>query len=345
MKVNIYDVAKESGLSVVTVSRVLNNAPSVRESNRSKVLKAVEELGYRPNASARSLAKGRTGVIGLTLTTLHDAFLDAVVKEVADRLAEQGYFLALSVTPSYEASHRSLFRQDRVDGVILLSPVEEDAYVRELKQNGIPFVMIDNQHRNPDVASVLVDNFQGGYAATKHLIELGHRDIAHIRGAEPFLSSSERERGFETAMRDARLTPYRVEQGSFDIESGYEIASRWIETGKLPTAVFAADDYMALGVIDACKNAGVKVPDELSVVGFDDQLLASQLRPQLTTVRQPARELGGIGTEIVLGLIDGSAQGRETIVLQPELIVRASTAPPDGAGPRTGTDDRGGIDG
>lgn len=331
VKVNIYDVARKSGLSVVTVSRVLNNAPSVREGNRDRVLRAMEELGYRPNASARSLAKGRTGVIGLTLTTLHDAFLDAVVKEVADRLAEQGYFLALSVTPGYEASHRSLFQHDRVDGVILLSPVEEDAYVRELKQKGIPFVMIDNQHRNPEVASVLVDNFQGGYAATKHLIDLGHRDIAHIRGAGEFLSSLERERGFETAMREAGLTPYRVEQGSFDIESGYEIASRWIETGKLPTAVFAADDYMAIGVMDACKNAGLKVPAELSVIGFDDQLLASQLRPLLTTVRQPARELGRIGSEMVLGLIEGSAKGGETVVLQPELVIRASTVPPKGS--------------
>lgn len=334
MKVNIYDVARKSGLSVVTVSRVLNNAASVREGNRDKVLRAMEELGYRPNASARSLAKGRTGVIGLTLTTLHDAFLDAVVKEVADRLAEQGYFLALSVTPSYEASHRSLFQHDRVDGVILLSPVEEDAYVKELKQNRIPFVMLDNQHPNPSVASVLVDNFKGGYEAAKHLIDLGHRDIAHIRGAEPFLSSRERERGFEAAMREAGLTPYRVERGNFDIESGYEIASRWIETGRLPTAVFAGDDYMAIGVMDACKNAGVKVPSELSVVGFDDQLLASQLRPLLTTVRQPARALGRNGVEILLSLIDGAARGDEKVVLQPELVIRASTAPPTG---RTGT--------
>ncbi|MFC5531146.1 LacI family DNA-binding transcriptional regulator [Cohnella yongneupensis] len=328
MKANIFDVAKKSGLSVVTVSRVLNNAASVRQSNRDKVLKAMEELDYRPNASARSLAKGRTGVIGLTLTTLHDAFLDTVVKEITDCLAEQGYFLALSVAPSFEASHQSLFQHDRVDGVILLSPVEEDAYVRELKQKRIPFVMLDNQHQDPSVTSILVDNFRGGYEATKHLIELGHNKIAHIRGSASFLSSRNRERGFMTAMAESGLEPYCIEDGEFDIASGYEVASRWIEDGRLPTAVFAADDYIAIGVMDACKNAGLKVPVDLSVVGFDDQLLASQLRPYLTTVRQPARALGQTGAELLLGYIDGAPASGESVLLSPELIVRASTAAP-----------------
>jgi len=327
MKVSIFDVAKKSGLSVVTVSRVLNNASSVRQKNKDKVLQAMRELDYQPNASARSLARGKTGIIGLSLTTLHDSFLDAVVKEINDRLAEQGYFLALSISPGYEDSfHRSLFQEDRVDGVILLSPLHEDEYVMELKKKKIPFVMLDNQKRNSSVTSILVDNFNGGYEATKHLIDLGHRDIAHISGPDPFMSSRERERGFLFAMEEAGLKPFAVERGMFEISSGYDIASRWIKAGNLPSAVFAADDYIALGVLDACKNEGISVPRELSVIGFDDQLLASELRPYLTTVRQPAEQIGKTGVELLLQAIGGSTKRSVTVELKPELIIRESTA-------------------
>ncbi|MFC5470283.1 LacI family DNA-binding transcriptional regulator [Cohnella suwonensis] len=327
MKVSIFDVAKKSGLSVVTVSRVLNNSSSVRQSNREKVLQAMRELDYHPNASARSLARGKTGIIGLTLTTLHDSFLDAVVKEVNDRLAGHGYFLALSISNRYDdAFHRSLFQEDRVDGIILLSPLEEDEYVMELKKKKIPFIMIDNSQRNSSVTSVIVDNYKGGYEATKHLIELGHTEIAHIGGSSSFLSSKERERGFLFALEEAGLTPYSIEKGTFEISSGYRIAKQWIESGKMPSAVFAADDYIALGVMDACKNEGIRIPRDLSIVGFDDQVLASELRPMLTTMRQPAEKIGSAAVELLLGVMNDSAKRSVTIQMEPELIVRESTA-------------------
>ncbi|MBB6669832.1 LacI family DNA-binding transcriptional regulator [Cohnella nanjingensis] len=329
MKVSIFDVAKKSGLSVVTVSRVLNNSSSVRPKNRDKVLQAMKELDYQPNAAARSLARGKTGIIGLTLSTLHDSFLDAIVKGINDRLAEHGYFLALSVSTGYDESfHRMMFQEDRVDGVILLSPIREDEYVLELKKKKIPFVMLDNQHPGPSAPSVIVDNFKGGYDATRHLIELGHTKIAHITASEIYLSSRERERGFRQALADARLEPYAVERGEFEIPSGYEIASRWIASGRLPTAVFASDDYIALGVMDAFKNEGIRVPGDVSVIGFDDQILASAFRPQLTTVRQPAEKIAKEGVELLLGWINGAPMRNVTIQLEPELVVRASTAPP-----------------
>ncbi|RUS47477.1 LacI family DNA-binding transcriptional regulator [Cohnella sp. AR92] len=327
MKVSIFDVAKKSGLSVVTVSRVLNNSSSVRPSNREKVLQAMRELNYHPNASARSLARGKTGIIGLTLTTLHDSFLDAVVKEANDRLAEHGYFLALSISNRYsDAFHRSLFQEDRVDGILLLSPIDESEYVMELKQKKIPFVLIDNSQKNPSVSSVVVDNFKGGYEATKHLIDLGHKEISHIGGSEGFLSTKERERGFLFAMEEAGLTPFSVERGSFEISTGYRIAMDWIASGRMPSAVFAADDYIALGILDACKNAGVRVPNELSVVGFDDQYLASEFRPTLTTVRQPADKIAAEAVELLLGVMAEPAKRSATVQIEPELIVRESTA-------------------
>ncbi|WP_123042368.1 LacI family DNA-binding transcriptional regulator [Cohnella candidum] len=330
MKVSIFDVARKSGLSVVTVSRVLNNSSSVRPKNRDKVLQAMKELDYQPNAAARSLAKGKTGIIGLTLTTLQDSFLDAVVKEINDRLAEHGYFLALAISSGDDDSfRRSLFQEDRVDGVILLSPLREDEYVMELKKKRIPFVMLDNQHQTSSAPSVIVDNFKGGYEATRHLIELGHRKIVHIRGPEPFLSSKERERGYRAAMAEAGLPALNVEHATFDVSSGYRIARGWIEKGTLPTAVFAADDYVALGVMDALKNEGIRIPGDVSVVGFDDQILSSEFRPMLTTVRQPADKMAKSGVDLLLRSMAGTASKRNaTVLLEPELIVRESTAPP-----------------
>lgn len=329
MKVSIFDVAKKSGLSVVTVSRVLNNSSSVRQKNKEKVLQAMKELDYRPNAAARSLARGKTGIIGLMLTTLHDSFFDAVVNELNGRLMEHGYYLAISVSKSYEDTvHRPLFAEDRVDGVILLSlsPKDEDEYVMDLAKKKIPFIMIDNSKPGSAVTSIIVDNFRGGYEATRHLIELGHTEIAHIAGPEQFLSSRERERGYETALAEAGLEPWRIERGTFEIPSGYKIAMKWMKEGKLPQAIFAADDYIALGVIDACLNQGIRIPDDVSIVGFDDQVLASEFRPMLTTIRQPADKIAAAGIDLLLAAMNDPAAGTVTIQIEPELIVRDSTA-------------------
>ncbi|NIK78298.1 DNA-binding LacI/PurR family transcriptional regulator [Paenibacillus castaneae] len=329
MKVSIFDVAKKSGLSVVTVSRVLNNSASVRQKNKEKVLQAMKDLDYHPNASARSLASGKTGIIGLTLTTLHDTVLDAVVKEINDSLAEQGYFLALSISQGDEDSfNRSMFQEDRVDGVILLSPIDADIYVMELKKRKIPFVILDNQQRNPSVPSVMVNNYKGGYDATKHLIDLGHTDIAHISGPYSFLSSRERERGYLSALEEAGLKPFHMEQGEFDIPSGYSIARRWIESGQLPTAVFAADDFMALGVMDAFKNEKIRIPQDVSIIGFDDQIYAEQFQPALTTIRLPFEKIGRQGVDILLKLIKDPTKRNVTMEFDPQLIVRESTAAP-----------------
>ncbi|OPH47693.1 LacI family transcriptional regulator [Paenibacillus ferrarius] len=326
MKVSIFDVAKRSGLSVVTVSRVINQAGTVREKNRQKVLDAMKELDYHPNAAARSLARGKTGIIGLAITTLNDSFLDAVVKEINDRLAEKGYFLALSISTEVFASFdNSMFQEDRVDGVIMLSPVHEDDYVMELKKKKIPFVMLDNQHVHPSVSSVIIDNYKGGYDATKHLIDLGHTEIAHICGPAPYLSSSERLRGFVSAMEDAGLNPSWIEQGDFSITSGYKATSGWIKSGKLPSAVFAADDLTAFGVIDALKNAGYKIPQDVSVIGFDDQIFSAEFHPMLTTIRQPAESMGRHGVDLLLKWIDGTVKRNTTVQLEPELIIREST--------------------
>lgn len=327
MKVSIFDVAKKSGLSVVTVSRVLNGAGSVREKNRQKVLDAIKELDYRPNAAARSLASGKTGIIGLIVTTLQDSFFDAVVKELNEVLALHGYFLAISISTGIGSSENHyLIQEDRVDGLILLSPMEEDNYIMELKRRGIPYVLIDNQQPANDAYSITIDNFKGGYTATVHLLEQGHTSIAHLCGHEMFRSTRERRGGFLQALKEKGIAPFEIVHGEFDIGMGYDTAKRWLKEGRLPTAVFAGDDHIALGVINALMEAGIRVPEEVAVIGYDDHYIASQLRPHLSTLRQPADKIGVAAADMLLRRISGNMKRGAGIRIDPELIVRESTS-------------------
>lgn len=326
MEMNIHDVAKKSGLSVVTVSRVINNSPKVRESNRQKVLKAMEELNYQPNSAARSLVRGKTGVIGMTITNFNDSFYDRVIRVVNRKLAEQGYFLALSIAEDELEGNNFLFQKDRVDGIILLSPLEEKEYVEELKGKNIPFVLLDNQFEHEDVPSVVVDNYQGGYEATKHLISLGHTRIAYIGGPSVFRSVGERKRGYVQALDEAGLTPFSTEYCGFTVSSGYEVAKRWIREDKLPTAIFCGDDFIALGVVQALREEGIMVPHDISVVGFDDQQFVGEFYPRLTTVRQPEAQMGSIGVDLLMRLINGEVMPAAVTKLAPQLLVRESTA-------------------
>ncbi|WP_152394794.1 LacI family DNA-binding transcriptional regulator [Paenibacillus guangzhouensis] len=325
MKVSIFDVAKKSGLSVVTVSRVLNNSPSVREKNRQRVLDAVKELDYVPNAAARTLARGKTRIVGLIATTLHDSFLDEIMHEITSELETHGYFLVLSVSKDKDDKNPYLIQEERVDGLIILSPIHELDYVTELKKRKLPFVLVDNQLNTPSVSSVIVDNDQGGYDATKYLIELGHTRIAHISGPRVFRSSIDREKGFLRALSEAGLAPFIVEEAEFSISDGYDIVRRWIQEDRLPTAIFAGDDNLAFGAINALSEAGIRVPDQVSIVGFDDQYLAESLRPHLTTVRQPATQIARTAVELIMKQIQGTSKRSTIVKLQPELIIRDST--------------------
>ncbi|MEK5238137.1 LacI family DNA-binding transcriptional regulator [Paenibacillus sp. FSL L8-0470] len=330
MKVNIFDVARKSGLSVVTVSRVLNNVSSVREKNRQKVLEAIKELNYSPNSAARTLVRGKTGVIGLTLTALNDTVFDSVVKSVFESLKLSGYFLALSIDSEpvngFSEASNFLFQEDRVDGIIVLSSLEEEAYVTELERKRIPFVMIDSHGEHSNVTTINVDNYLGGYEATKHLIALGHTRIAHITGQSVFLSARQRKEGFIDAMNEAGLSPFMIIEGGFGTNCGYGLMQDMIARGNIPSAIFAADDVIALGVIRALKEAGYNVPDDVSVIGYDDQSFAQEVHPALTTIRQPADLMGQHAVKILLDMINGSEVSHTRVQLKPELVYRKSTS-------------------
>ncbi len=330
MNVNIYDVAKRSGLSVVTVSRVINNASSVRQYNRDKVLQAMKELGYDPNFAARSLAKGKTGIIGLVLPVLNDDFFNEVVEEINSRLIDYNYFLSLSLEERSESAQVSnyLFHQRRVDGIILLSPLFEDEYIDELKRRKIPFVLLDNQKMQSSASAVLVDNYKGGFMATQHLLDLGHKKIAFISGTNRYLSNWERKRGYEEALKNAGLKPYAIAGEHFDIAEGYKVTSGWLDAGCVPTAIFAADDNIMLGAYDAIRERGLMVPDDISLIGYDDDTISSEVYPYFSSVRQPGTEMGRKAVEILMQLIDKKFKGNTLVVLEPELVIRKSTAEP-----------------
>lgn len=334
MKVNIYDVAAKCGLSVVTVSRVINGSPSVREYNRKKVYEAMTELGYNPNAAARSLAKGKTGIIGLLIPNLNDSFFNNIVRAVNNSLMQYGYFLAISLmeAPENSTGHglNYLFQEKRVDGLLVLTPLNEEEYILEIKKRNIPFVLLDNQKVHSSVFSILVDNYKGGYDAAKHLLNLGHKKLGYIGAPEIYLSSREREKGFLSALQEAGIEPFIMERGDFDVSSGYEITKKWLREGTAPTGIFAADDYIALGAMDAIKEAGFSVPGDISVCGYDDDFLCSKLHPHMTTVRQPAEEMGKRGVEVLMQIIQENQKRSLTIKLEPQLIIRQSTGTPPG---------------
>ncbi|MCR8643092.1 LacI family transcriptional regulator [Paenibacillus sp. N1-5-1-14] len=333
MKVSIYDVASKCGLSVVTVSRVINNASSVREGNRQKVLQAMKELNYIPNSAARSLARGKTGVVGLVLTTLQDSIFDGVVKEANVQLEAHGYFLALSIDDvnkqresGSEDPANFLFQEDRVDGVILLSPRHEELYAEALSSKGIPYVLVDNDLSHIEAPMVRVDNYTGGYMAAKHLIELGHSRIGHLYGPDMYLSARERRRGFMKAMEEANLKPVIETQGDFNIRDGFHIVNEWMSQGVEITAMAAADDFLALSAIQALQKHGRRVPEDISVIGYDDQEFASQIYPALTTIKQPADQMGREAVNRLLARINGREIKDSFIELKPQLVVRESTS-------------------
>lgn len=325
MKASIYDVAKKAGVSVVTVSRVINNVPTVRASSKEKVMKAIKLLNYQPNVAAQILARGRSNVIGLLIPNLTDPFIMEVVHAVDYELKKNGYFLALSVTSNANEESEFLFQQERVDGVLILTPLSEKSYVSSLKSKNIPFVIMDNQVFPYTESSIVVDNLKGGYDVTRFLLEKGHVKISCIGGPENLISSEHRVKGFCNALQEVGLKPFSVVRGKFDVDTGYKVAMDWIENNMLPTGIICGDDHIAFGVLDALKEKGIKVPEEVSVIGYDDHPFASKLHPYLTTVKQPAIEMGEKGVKTLLEKIQGVKKNNIVIKLEAKLIERSST--------------------
>ncbi len=334
--VTVQDVARAAGVSAMTVSRVVNGNRNVRETTREAVLAAIAALQYTPNAAARSLAAGEATVIGLLYANPSAAYLSQFLIGALAAARRAGCHLVLEPCEGESADEQAQatrqFAGAEVRGVILPPPLSESAPVRaELEATGIPMVSVAMGTQQPDSLNVRIDDFEAAAAMTRHLIELGHRDIAFIRGHPNQTSSHQRHRGFVHAVEQAGLDPaaMRVEPGYFSYRSGLAAAERLLQGDRAPTAIFAANDDMAAAAVGVAHRQGLHVPRDVSIVGFDDTALATNIWPELTTIRQPIARMADTAVEMLLSRLRRYADDDEgERVLPFELVVRESTAPP-----------------
>lgn len=338
MPVTRNDVARRAGVSPATVSYVINRGPRpVSAKARAKVLRAIEETGYEPSHIARSLRLKTTNTIGIILPDNSNPFFAALERGVSEAAFNAGYGLIIchsAYDVERETGFVNLIRSKQVDGVIFAPASHTVPGLRLLSQYKIPVVVMDRKVRAPLIPSVTATDFRGGKLATEHLLDLGHRRIACI--VRPFYlkHSTDRLRGCQAALRERGIDarPEWVVKGGFSFEAGADAMRQILKLDPRPTAVFAYNDIQAIGAMHAATEAGLRVPTDISIVGFDDIPEAAYVNPPLTTVSQPKREMGRLATEILVKMIaDRNPALRKRIVLKTELIVRRSTAPPPGA--------------
>jgi len=347
-KSTILDIAQLAGVSPATVSRVINRRPDVDKQTRERVLRIIAEKGYVPSITAAGLAGGRNRLIGMLLPLFTWPILTDLVRGISEILKQTSYELVLytfddeDLTRDRRAIINHLLATQLTAGLLAVFPGQLADQLTELYQQGVPVVTIDDQqeHVTPWVRA---DNVTGAYEAVRHLLRLGHQRIAHIQGPREYLASHDRHRGYLQALREAGITPDGdlILEGNFLSPSGYECAQRLFDlpAEKRPSAIFAAADQMAYGVLRAAEERNLSIPNDIALVGFDDDAPSAHVRPPLTTVHQPSFEMGQEGIRLLLALLaesegsdastDASSirQGRVSplrVVLPTKLVVRAS---------------------
>lgn len=327
----ILDVAQRAGVSKSLVSLVMRGSPRVSEARRAAVLKAAAELGYRPNAVARSLVRKRSGVLGCILSDLHNPFFADVADGIEEGAVAHGYRALLSsgfLDPSREATAIETLLQLRVDGLLMIGTLSS---IRDLEAatGAVPVVVVGAAVRSKVVDSVANDDVAGATAVVDHLVGLGHRRIAHIHGGSAAAARA-RRRGYERAMARAGLEEHaRSVAGAFTESGGREAMEGIIGArGPLPTAVFVANDFAALGALGAIADAGLDVPGDLSIAGYDDISMVQTHTVSLTTVAQPSAAMGQMAVGMLLERIQEERTTARHVVLPPKLVVRSSTGPP-----------------
>lgn len=328
-EVTIFDVAREAGVSYATVSRVINNKDHVKADKRERVLRAMTRLGYVVNQQARSLAGGKSQVVGLLVPGLDTSYIGEIIRGIDAELVSASYDLMLYTThhrKTRESTYVATLTQGLADGLLLVLPRNPGAYIETLRRREFPYVLIDHQGIDESGPAVGATNRAGGYAATRYLIELGHRRIGFITGTVDLGCSIDRLAGYRDALLEYGITfdPALVREGDFVQLDGYRGAHELLELPERPTAIFASNDVMAFGVMDAVREAGLRIPSDVSIIGFDDIPQASHVRPNLTTIRQPLEQMGRTATQMLLQQIANRAAEPVRIELNTELIVRDS---------------------
>jgi len=323
----IYTVAERARVSIATVSRVLNNSANVSEETKARVLRAIEELGYQPSASARGLALNKTEIIALIFPDISGPFYSEVIRGVESEASQHDYNVLIYGT--YGKTGRDKFLRllpTKVDGLILMTRSVEDEYIFYLHRRRIPFVLLDREIGEIKVDCILSNNVEGAYKAVEHLLQHGHEQVAFISGPADSPDSNARFEGYRQALQDhgLPLLSQLVERGNFLQPGGFQAMSRLLDRPDPPSAVFVANDEMAIGAIEAVRGRGLSAPDDVAIIGFDDIQMAPYIHPPLTTVRQPIREFGVLAVQMLLRRINDPESAAETVVLPTQLIIRRS---------------------
>jgi DNA-binding LacI/PurR family transcriptional regulator len=326
--INIAEIAKLIGVSKTTVSRVINNKSEVKKETRDKILQAIEKYNYQPNIFAKAINKKETKILAIVIPyevnhIFFNSYFEEVLRGISTQANSQGYFILLCYT--HEKGFENLIEQRLVDGFILISPGTTDRYIiKLLDKNKSPFIATSKIIGEKDLTFVDVNNFYGATLAVEYLVTLGHRKIGLILNNPTLASNQDRLDGYKAVLANYALTydDQLVKQGNNSINSGYK---NMLELFKFnPTAIFVASDMMAIGAIRAIKERNLRIPDDISIIGFDDIPFVELIEPPLTTIRQPAFEKGVTATKLLLRQIQ-MKEKPESVILNLELIIRKST--------------------
>jgi LacI family transcriptional regulator len=337
-RVTSLDVARRAGVSRTTVSFVLNNVAGIQigEDTRKRVHQAAQDLGYVPDAAAQALASGRSKTIGLLLARrphliASDMFLTQIMEVLVRQVNYQGMRLMLHVVEDFEdrESYLKLVRSNSIDGILYSGPRFEDTALLSLVEHGVPTVVM-GALPGTNYAYVDVDNRSAAFHAVEHLLQLGHQCIGCITNAKSsYVAASDRLAGYQDALEMAGipLNKQMIRYGDFDPESGYVQMNNLLETQPTMTAVFVASDVVAFGAMAAVRERGIRIPQDISIIGFDDVPVARYVEPSLTTMRLPVAELARRAGAMVIGMINGEQPEHPQILLDAELLVRKSCCP------------------
>lgn len=329
---NIKDVAEHAGVSVTTVSHVVNGTRFVSEAARLRVEEAVRQLGYVPSAVARSLKHNSTHTFGMVIPNNSNPYFAEIIRGVENRCFAAGYNVILCNSnddPERQASYMRVLAEKRIDGLVFVASGSDAVVQATLSSIKMPMVLLDREVAGMDCDLVEVNHTVGGELATRHLLELGHPRVVCISGPPGLSPSSQRRAGWKQALGEAGVerTESDLARGDFTARGGYLAMQLLLKRRPRPSAVFVCNDLMAFGALTAAHEAGVSVPEQLSIVGFDDIELAAFSSPPLTTIAQPKLEIGTVAAELLLDRVDTNRGDRRRIILDPQLTVRASTSP------------------
>lgn len=327
-RVNAMEVARLAGVSQSTVSRVFTPGSNVSENARRRVLKAAKELGYRPNALARGLIMNKTNMIGLVMGDIHNPFYPEILAKFTRGLREKGYHVLFvhAKNDEIQQDEISQFLEYNVEGVIVTDALLSSNVVSNLLKYNIPVILFNRYIKDSSCYFVCCDNYSAGKKIGEYLFKQGHQQFAYIAGHRNTSTSLDRETGFREALNQKGIEP-AVEEGEYTYEGGYQAALRLLKGDLPPDAIFCANDIMALGAIDAAKSLGMSVPEDVSIVGFDDIKMASWPPYSLTTWRQPVDEMIEATINILLNKINEEEEEPVSLLLPGTLIERQSTSP------------------